>query len=531
MITIIKCNLGLPIRKKLKKTAVPTVNLPHAKKKMDDSQQIERSDRLLKRQRHKEVETFLNVSLPQSLSLPSDSNSQVSTSQVCDEVGSEEIKSIMSDEKLSLELKYNELLEKYNELETQHQLLKNTTGKKIKLLNDQLRHYRSKCQQFCKQEKEETNAMKKFFTKNQMDLLLKRRKRVNWTSEEAASAFTLRYYSKKSYLYVKSTLQFPLPGLSSLRRWASKLKITNGILTNILKFMQLAGESMNDFEKTVVLCFDEVKVKNVLEYDVGNDRILGPHNYMQCAMARGLFSNWKQPIYLDFDKKMTPDILLTIIEKLFEISFNVVAIVSDCGSTNVGLWKNLGITTSNTSFKHPISNNNIFVFADVPHLLKLIRNWLLDTGFLLEDGSLINKNPLEELLKLTDTEVNVCYKLSKKHIECSGPQRQNVRLAVELLSETTAKAIGHYKPGVDPLLALNVASFISDINLWFDIFNSYAPYNKLSNKNAFGINLESQMAHLDKIIKLIENMKPIGKKYSNISKGHNYINQIIKIPF
>jgi hypothetical protein len=143
MITIIKCNLGLPIRKKLKKTAVPTVNLPHAKKKMDDSQQIERSDRLLKRQRHKEVETFLNVSLPQSLSLPSDSNSQVSTSQVCDEVGSEEIKSIMSDEKLSLELKYNELLEKYNELETQHQLLKNTTGKKIKLLNDQLRHYNS----------------------------------------------------------------------------------------------------------------------------------------------------------------------------------------------------------------------------------------------------------------------------------------------------------------------------------------------------------------------------------------------------
>jgi hypothetical protein len=127
---------------------------------------------------------------------------------------------------------------------------------------------------------------------------------------------------------------------------ASKLMITNGILTNILKFMQLAGKSMNDFEKTVVLCFDEVKVKNVLEYDVGNDRILGPHNHMQCVMARGLFSNWKQPIYLDFDKKMTPDVLLTLIEKLFEISFNVVAIVSDCGGTNVGLWKNLRITTS-----------------------------------------------------------------------------------------------------------------------------------------------------------------------------------------
>jgi hypothetical protein len=110
MITIIRSNLGLPLRKKLKKTAAPTVNLPHAKKKIDDSQQIERSGRLLKRQRHKEVEKNLNVSLPQSLSLPSDNNSQVSTSQVCDEVDSEEIKSTMSDEKLSLELKYNELM-------------------------------------------------------------------------------------------------------------------------------------------------------------------------------------------------------------------------------------------------------------------------------------------------------------------------------------------------------------------------------------------------------------------------------------
>lgn len=446
-------------------------------------------------------------------SIPSDINPQASTSQVCDEHLSQEIMSRTSEEKRSHEIKYdyNELLTKYNELEKQHKLLKNSSGKKIKLLNDQLRHYKSKCQQLCQNKKEETDAVKKMFTKNQMNMLLNRRKRVNWTSEEAASAFTLRYYSKKAYLYVKEKLHFPLPGLSSLRRWASKLKISNGILTSVLEFMQLAGESMNDFEKTVVLCFDEVKVQNIVEYDVGNDRILGPHNYMQCIMARGLFSNWKQPIFLDFDRRMTSNILFSIIDKLSEKGFKVVAIVSDCGSTNVGLWKDLGIDINNTSFKHPATNRDIFVFADIPHLLKLIRNWLLDTGFQLKDGSLINKNPLEELLKVTDTELNVCYKISKKHLECNGPQRQNVRLAAELLSETTAKALARYKPGNDPLLAVNVATFISDINQWFDIFNSYAPRNKLASKNAFGINLESQVAHLDKIIDLIENMKPIGK--------------------
>lgn len=33
------------------------------------------------------------------------------------------------------------------------------------------------------------------------------------------------------------------------------------------------------------------------------------------------------------------------------------------------------------------------MFADAPHLLKLIRNWLLDTGFALKQG-VITKQPL-----------------------------------------------------------------------------------------------------------------------------------------
>lgn len=117
---------------------------------------------------------------------------------------------------------------------------------------------------------------------------------------------------------------------------------------------------------------------------------------------------------------MTKNILFSIVEKISEINFNVVACVS--GSSNIGLWKNLNVIISDTSFKHPITNEDIFVFADVPHLLKLIRNWLLDRGFEI-DGHVINKEPLEALVNLTDSEVNTCYKISKKHLECSGPQR------------------------------------------------------------------------------------------------------------
>lgn len=75
---------------------------------------------------------------------------------------------------------------------------------------------------------------------------------------------------------------------------------------------------------------------------------------------------------------MDKNLLLKIIEEIYTIGFNVVSIVSDMGPTNMGLWRSLNISVENTLFKHPISNNNVHVFADVPHLIKLARNHFLD---------------------------------------------------------------------------------------------------------------------------------------------------------
>lgn len=75
---------------------------------------------------------------------------------------------------------------------------------------------------------------------------------------------------------------------------------------------------------------------------------------------------------------MTVDILNDIIAKLYNIGYNVVAVVNDMGPSNIGLWRNLNISVEKTSFQHPISSTNIFVFADTPHLIKLARNHFLD---------------------------------------------------------------------------------------------------------------------------------------------------------
>jgi Transposase protein len=97
-------------------------------------------------------------------------------------------------------------------------------------------------------------------------------------------------------------------------------------------------------------------------------------------MARGLFSKWKTPVYVGFDVNMTKKLLDEVICALHDVGHEVVACVSDMGTSNQGLWKELNVNTSQTFFHHPVTNNKIWMFADVPHLLKLTRNWLFDSG-------------------------------------------------------------------------------------------------------------------------------------------------------
>lgn len=90
-------------------------------------------------------------------------------------------------------------------------------------------------------------------------------------------------------------------------------------------------------------------------------------------MYQGLVKDWKQPIYFNFDTNMTIELLLDIIKELHNVGYETIAIVND-----MGLWKNLNISLTNTLFEHPCTQRKIHVFADVPHLMKLIRNHLLD---------------------------------------------------------------------------------------------------------------------------------------------------------
>lgn len=158
------------------------------------------------------------------------------------------------------------------------------------------------------------------------------------------------------------------------------------------------------------------------------------------------------------------------------------------------------------------SGRKIICIPDSPHLLKLVRKWLLDTGFQLDD-KIITKQPLEALVTMMSSELSVCHKLSKEHLTCEGPQRQKVKLATQLLSHTTSIALKHYKPIKNIKLNDDTADFIELINNWFDQTNVAHPNNKVTPfKTPYGTHIEEQELLFDNVYDTISKMKCIGKK-------------------
>lgn len=251
---------------------------------------------------------------------------------------------------------------------------------------------------------------------------------------------------------------------------------------------------------------------------MGNDILYNPKGKVQCVMLRGLVKAWKQLVYYQFDTDMTRDILCDVILKAEAAGFIVVAMVSDLGSTNIKLWNSLGININNTTFANPAASiRQIYVFADAPHLLKLIRNNFLKHGFTLDGHSIQNviNSSVTEIIMRSEHDLKTAHRLSQKHINVQGTQTMNVKLDAQLISETTAKSIKFF--GEQGLLKSkdwqDTSNFIALADAWFDVFNSRAPLDKKKCRVAFGINLSEQSNIVKSMMNTMKGMKVAMKNY------------------
>ena len=399
------------------------------------------------------------------------------------------------------EKKFNELQKKYDDIQRENEKIEEENRRLVKKLN----------------EKNDLvtigTASKKLFTPGQIRRLIKQ-KRVCWSSDDIASAISLRSVSPKAYRYLRQTCKFPFPDLRTLRRWAHTFDISPGLLKNVALLMEKQAKNLTVLERLTVLSFDEMFVNKQICFLKTKEQVFGPHKAVQVIMARGLCSNWKQPIFYNFDTPVTKELLHNSLKQLYHSGYTVTAIVSDMGTTNMRLWKCLNINTSNTSFSHPSDETKlIYVFADVPHLLKLIRNHFLDHGFIFENSTL-TKSAVEQFLALGETsDLKMGHKITQHLIDVKRSQRQKVKWAAKLFSRTTANVIkycGENNLINDPNFNL-LANFVELVNDWFDLFNTNSKYSR-TGVVGYGLDLQKQQQLLSKMTETITKLRVKGHK-------------------
>lgn len=97
----------------------------------------------------------------------------------------------------------------------------------------------------------------------------------------------------------------------------------------------------------------------------------------------------------------------------------------------------LNINISKTWFVNPANGNNIYVFADVPHLIKLIRNHFVDQGFIL-NGTEINKHIIEKLIVFTNQiDLNIAHKISMESLHRKKAFGLSLNLQTSILDKMT----------------------------------------------------------------------------------------------
>lgn len=389
-------------------------------------------------------------------------------------------------------------------------------SEEIKKLKEQLEEKNQQLQNMASQTIP-LQALQNTLTEGQIKSIMNPKKLIKWNKNDIAMAISLKSVSSKAYNYLRTKRNFPLPSASTLRRWLSSLNLKTGILECVLPQMEVKAAEFSVLEKLCVLSFDEIYLKQTMSIDKKKQKVIGPHRSCQVALLRGLFSKWKQPIFFSYDTALQPETIFDIIGQLYEVGFIVVAVVHDMGPTNMVVWKKLSIGTEENEkcyINHPSNEDlKVFFFADAPHLLKLIRNHFLDSGYILH-GKSISTQSVKEVLKFSNEDYKLTPKLTVDHLNVEGVQRQIVKLAAQLLLNTVSCAIQHLK-NKNLISAVDweeTTMFIKLCNDWFDIFNTSMKFGKHNGLKAFGLNLEYQNNILNRMSQVMEAIRVKNKK-------------------
>ncbi|KAL4103435.1 hypothetical protein QTP88_018812 [Uroleucon formosanum] len=366
-------------------------------------------------------------------------------------------------------------------------------------------------------------------SKSLVSMQINHKKRTPWTINEKKLALSIYYKSPTTYEYMRKN-KIILPGASTVRRWLNSIHFTTGFSSRYMEQIQLKVSFMSYQEKQCVVLLDEISIMKSIEYNKSKDEIEGYEDlgtlgridkigsHALVIMVRGLYNNWKFPLsYYFTGSGIKGDNLAIIVkesvQKLFDLGLTPVAIVCDQGTQNRRMFSLLGGTIKKPFTE--ICDRKLFLVYDMPHLIKSLRNNLLN-GNIQIDTKIISFDDVKKTYEIdsnSSTARAMC-KITPAHLAPNAFQKMSCKLAVQVLSRSVSAAIKTCvgTKELNSSTALNTASFIEDVNDMFDSANSKNLYDPNPNRRPLNDNNPQVFENLKKIRTTFQSAVKINKK-------------------
>jgi hypothetical protein len=248
-------------------------------------------------------------------------------------------------------------------------------------------------------------------------------------------------------------------------------------------------------------------------------------------MLGGISTRWKQTVAYYYTGSsvnggVLKNIVLSIIKYTEEIGLKVNSVTSDMGAINQAMWKSFNISCSksgsiSSSIKHPCDPTRTIDFlADVPHLLKNIRNSLLCNKHFIITAKIQEKYKLQSpiidskhLNKLVDfqegMDLKFAYKLTSEHLDEKHFNKMKVSRATSVINHDVSCGLKFVANEIKDDSILTTAWFIGIVDKWFTLMTSRNPGMALSMKNNKVYN--ETITFLNEVIEIFRGLKILGK--------------------
>ena len=249
-----------------------------------------------------------------------------------------------------------------------------------------------------------------FWDQQLQALKVKDKRQIRWHPAMIKWCLHLKFISSGAYHALRSAGVITLPSERTLRDYTHWMQAGIGFFPQVDKQLIKEANVHADIDRFIVLCWDEIKIKENLIFDkhscelVGFTNIGEVNNHLEklkeeCAsktkrnspgdiashmllfMVRGMFSSLEFPYAHFATKGATADqlypIVWEVVRHLEGCGLNVIAFSCDGASPNRKFYKMHAATKDGLVFKtkNPFcEDRDVYFVCDVPHLMKTTRN-------------------------------------------------------------------------------------------------------------------------------------------------------------